>query len=110
LKEAFDDITDEMLDKVSFGEVTVTRRDLLQIQSIDPMIEMDPDAVHSVLRGKIGGDFSLQIFTDNINRFKELWNVKNLQILIIASATQIIVATQDIMESFRAREVFAVQQ
>lgn len=108
-----------MFKKVEFGEIVITGKDLRNEQDVDPMIEMDTEAVYRILQREIrflknypdSMVVPIQLFTDNIQRFKERWNGQlKLQILIILSSAQVIVATQDIAESLKARAVLAVQQ
>jgi hypothetical protein len=79
------------------------------------MIEIDTDALFEVLKTKMEKLYSIgliQIVTDNFGRFRQKWqsSKEKLQILIVTSAAQVIIATQDIAESFRGKAVFAVQQ
>ncbi len=99
--------------KLSFGQIVLTTKDLrsqTEQNGIDPAVEIDPDAIYSFLQTKISGSFDLEIFTDNIFRFKESWRTKALQILVIASATQVLVYTHDLYEKFRAQQLTAASQ
>jgi len=106
-------ITPEMLEKVSFGEHIITSAELAlasKQSGIDPNIEMNPDAIYDLLQDKIGGGIHLQIFTDNLYRFKEDWRTKSLDMLLIVSATQVLHFSQEMLNSLRSQELLSHNQ
>ena len=103
-------VTEEMLKQAEFGKVVVTRRDLLKKQNEDPFFEINPEAVRAVIREKYlreAKDFTFQIFTDNVLRFRESATVT---LLLIVSKTQVLSATRLLKDEIRTQALTALQQ